>query len=76
MSLWNTVIHVGTGSVEMLLNQRKITFISPESKTGLQLLPIDIRNFGQGGVNLKPGGFEVNMLIDGMGGENRIKDNQ
>ena len=60
----------------MLLNERRITFISPELNTGLQVLPIDTGHIGQVGVNLKPGGFEVNMLIDDMVVDNNFNDNQ
>ena len=41
ISVWKTVIHVKTGHVEMLLNGKRFTFISPEAKAGLQLLPMD-----------------------------------
>ena len=75
LSLWKTVIHVETGRVEMLLNGKRVTFISPETKAGLQLLPIDARQAGQVGVNVKPGGYEVNMLIDDMGQEHKFDDN-
>ena len=59
----------------MLLNGKRVTFISPETKAGLQLLPIDARQAGQVGVNVKPGGYEVNMLIDDMGQEHKFDDN-
>ena len=71
LSLWKTIIHVDTGRVEMLVNGQRITFISPETKAGLQLLPIDTRQVGQVGVNVKPGGYEVNMLIDDMWQESK-----
>ena len=75
LSLWKTVMHVKTGRVEMLLNGKRVTFISPETNAGLQLLPIDARQLGQVGFNLKPGGYEVNMLIDDMGQEYKFNDN-
>ena len=64
LSLWRTVIHVESGRMEMLLRGRRITFISPESPKGLQLLPIDARQVETMGVNVKPGGYEVNMLAE------------
>ena len=64
LSLWRTVIHVESGRMEMLLRGRRITFISPESPKGLQLLPIDARQVGTMGVNVNPGGYEVNMLAE------------
>ena len=75
LSLWKTVIHVETGGVKMLFNGKRVTFISPETKAGLQLLPIDARQVGQVGFNVKPGGYEVNMLIDNMRQEQKFDDN-
>ena len=56
VSLWKTVTHVENGRVQMLLSGKRVTFISPETKAGLQLLPIDALQVGQVGVNVKPGG--------------------
>ena len=69
LSLWKTVIHVETGRVEMLLNGKRATFISSETKAGLHLLPIDACQVGQVGVNVKLGGYKVNILIKDMGQE-------
>ena len=67
LGLWQAIIHMDSSKLELVVNGRRITFITPESKAGLQLLPIHSQQLAAVGVNLRPGeGCEVNMLLEEM----------
>ena len=62
---WHTVLRMQTGRIGMVIDGRRVDFVSPESPSGLMLIPIAGRQSRSVGLKVMPKkDYEVNVLME------------
>ena len=62
---WHTILRMQTGRIAVMIEGRRVEFVSPESPSGLMLIPIAARQSRSVGLKVAPKkDYEVNVLME------------
>ena len=62
---WHTILRMQTGRIAVMIEGRRVEFVSPESPSGLMLIPIAARQSRSVGLKVMPKkDYEVNVLME------------